>query len=326
METDFKYLKICFENQIKRISFPNSFVDLQRNLIECFPQSFSYSDVSSIKFSYLDEESDSVNISNNFDLQQTLTYIKNENLKSLKIYINSDESQKFRNENFIYKPQCAACNLLDITGVRWKCSICPGVNFCSDCTIKQDFSHVHPLIKIVQSKSEEGKFEISDDCNFVKSIVEFGEKKNPHNLELDKYSENFYEFKKNEYENLNSGNSGNSATSQIKYNENLICDICYRSFNLNVFVKHHTICLKRNFMDKQKDISSSACDDKKLKEEEEKLEKKKNVERKINSIWRDYSKQFRDVIKKMKDQNKNSNFNQIVEEVVEKTCIKNDIK
>jgi hypothetical protein len=322
MEPEFKYLKLCFENQIKRITFPNNFTDLQRNLIESFFENFSYSDLSNLKFSYLDEESDSVNISNNFDLQQTLKYMKNENLKSIKINITRSNNEELKNQKqektFVYKPQCAACNLKEITGVRWKCSVCPGVNFCFDCTSKEDFTHVHSLIKIV--KFEEGKFQISDDYNFVKSIVELSDKKPSGYLDFDQHTENYYELKKKEVEKLNSSGSNLNPND----NEKLICDICNKSFNSNVFAKHHSICLKIDFIEKQKNILIS--DKKELEEEEEKLEKKKNIEKKINSIWRDYSKQFRDVIKKMKDQNKNSNFNQIVEEVVEKTCNNNELK
>ena len=46
--------------------------------------------------------------------------------------------------------RCRSCNAEPIVGVRYMCSVCPGVNFCEKCEVREGHEKFkHPLVKVV---------------------------------------------------------------------------------------------------------------------------------------------------------------------------------
>ena len=248
MEAESKYLKLCFENQIKRIMFPSNYSNLIMSIIESLSENLKYSDVPLLNISYKDEEGDSITISNQFDFDQTRLYMTSEKHKSLKLNISIIKKESEVVAAFLYKPQCAACNMKEISGVRWKCHVCPGVNFCDNCVTSDNFSHVHSLIKI--KILDDGKFEITDSETSEKNERKFDGKEDLH-------SENYYRMKRLEIE----GNSfENFYMKELKG-------------------KRKSLPVSRKLKKDQKDNNYS-----------------------VNKMWKEYSLQFRESMKKMKEQ------------------------
>jgi uncharacterized CHY-type Zn-finger protein len=50
---------------------------------------------------------------------------------------------------------CDNCHKRDITGIRYKCAVCPNFDFCQEC--EATFEHPHPFLKIRNPKQAPSK-------------------------------------------------------------------------------------------------------------------------------------------------------------------------
>jgi hypothetical protein len=109
-----KVMKMNYKGEIKRSSLPGSFEELKKALIRAY--SITEEDLKAMSISYMDDEGDTVIISDEFDYHQSLIYLEKENSKCLRINlekqqeINKQNSQNFEVisqplDNFIFSPK-----------------------------------------------------------------------------------------------------------------------------------------------------------------------------------------------------------------------------
>jgi hypothetical protein len=139
--------KITFKNVTKRITLPKTFSELLHSIIVSF--SIISNENSYLHIKYIDDESDQIAMSNDFDYQQALNFISKSNLKTLKLVVD----QKFNDENnFEIEPKVE----------EPKCDI--------------SFEDLKPEIKVDDEKTKEKNFEEQVN-NLFKGINEINKEK-----------------------------------------------------------------------------------------------------------------------------------------------------
>jgi hypothetical protein len=165
-------IEVTFAGTSKKLQrLPRSFEDLLKQLEVQFK-------VKNVKVKYIDDESDMITISTDYELQETMDHHslfkppvfkiiieKGENFESLEdsdleIDDSSVNTVKSLVRTEIEKAlgvershfpvwnnvRCDGCDEFPITGFRFKCTVCDNFDFCEICEMSQE--HHHPFIKL----------------------------------------------------------------------------------------------------------------------------------------------------------------------------------
>jgi len=181
-------VKVQFGSDIRKWRYPDS--KRYQNLLQFVKQTFNFMNERQFYLQFEDDEADRLTLTSEADFEDAFSSAVEEGRKSLKIFIvkGSIEDSHNNNEKNVFsfssspsissvqqpnvKSQqesknisneaneekqihagitCDGCQKFPLTGIRYKCGVCPDYDLCSGCEATGKHDRVHPLIKITSS-------------------------------------------------------------------------------------------------------------------------------------------------------------------------------
>jgi hypothetical protein len=176
-------VKVQFGSDIRKWRYPDS--KRYQSLLQFVKQTFNFIDERQFYLQFEDDEADRLTLTSEADFEDAFSSAVEEGRKSLKIFIvkGSIEDSHNNNQNeknvFSFSPSssnvkqepknnlndeheqkevhagitCDGCQKHPLTGIRYKCSVCPDYDLCSGCEATGKHDRAHPLIKITSSNA-----------------------------------------------------------------------------------------------------------------------------------------------------------------------------
>ena len=76
--------------------------------------------------------------------------------KKIESRINGCEEKKDEESSTKHNAKCTGCGIQPIVGIRYKCTICPIFNFCSEC--ESSIVHPHNMVKMRYLEEQQNQF------------------------------------------------------------------------------------------------------------------------------------------------------------------------
>jgi len=176
-------VKVQFGSDIRRWRYPDS--KRYQNLLQFVQQTFNFLDERQFYLQFEDDEGERLTLTSEADFEDAFSCAVQEGRKSLKIFIVKGSIEDSHNNNneqkntFSFSPvsslpsnvkvqqeskkmsneekqihshvTCDGCEKCPISGIRYKCSVCPDYDLCSDCEATGKHDASHPMLKITSS-------------------------------------------------------------------------------------------------------------------------------------------------------------------------------
>lgn len=175
-------VKVQFGSDIRRWRYPDS--KRYQSLLQFVKQTFNFLDERLFYLQFEDDEGERLTLTSEADFEDAFSCALQEGRKSLKIFIVKGSIEDSHNNNneqknvFSFSPvslssnakvqqesktmsneekqihsnvTCDGCEKAPISGIRYKCGVCPNYDLCSNCEATGKHDASHPMIKITSS-------------------------------------------------------------------------------------------------------------------------------------------------------------------------------
>ena len=139
-------IKIYFNKKVKRFNVTRSFDDLKQTISKIFNLQPNFD--CEFDIFYIDDENDSISLSNEFDYEQMSSFVKNYGLKLLKLMVNPKKNLIENLESFEVKDEIKKQDFLDHSVFQIR------LNELKTCPQLKGFEEKHLLNALVLSNGD----------------------------------------------------------------------------------------------------------------------------------------------------------------------------